>query len=383
MSFLHPIFSIPFIFMLIAWYKDLNGEIAEKDKRNLIIFFAVILIIGSGFRYNAGADYPVYKNLYDAAFPLYTTYQDVLDKAFFRENSMEIEWLFVLINKILFDFGLPFYALTFVIVTISISLQFSTFYKLSYSPFFTLLFYFMPLYFYADAGQIRQGVGTAICIFSLRYIINRNFWKFLFCIFIALGFHKTSIVFLPAYWIVLLPFNSKQWTFILLACVITSPLELYNIFGNVLVNLSPQDVSNAYVGYLDDKYYGKDMESGLDDIIKIALVIVVYILDKKGEEKAHYYEYFRNLGFFGFCLFYIFRGNQIFATRLPAVYVVMIGYFVVPGLLESVKKETQNFLRLGFTTYLVAMYLIFSNLNGNRVGFVTSKYKNVLWSPTK
>lgn len=382
MSFLHPIFTIPFIFMLVAWYKDLNHEISDKDKKNLIIFFAIVLIIGAGFRYYVGADYPVYASLYNSAFPIYTTYQDIIDKALFRPNSMEIEWIFVLINKILFDFGMPFYALTFVIAMISISLQFSTFYKFSYSPFFSILFYFIPLYFFADAGQIRQGVGTAVCIFSLRYIISRNLWKFLICIFIALGFHKTSIIFLPAYWIVLLPLNSKQWTFILIGCVITSPLELYNVFGNAFASLSPQDVSNAYVGYLDDKYYGKDMESGIDDIIKIALVIVVYALDKKGAEKAHYYEYFRNLGFFGFCLFYILRGNQIFATRLPAVYVVMMGYFVVPGIMASVSKEVQNFLRLGFTTYLIAMYLIFSNLNGNRGGFIITKYKNVLWSPT-
>ena len=68
------------------------------------------MVIAVGFRINVGADYPVYKMLF-RDFSIYVNYGDVWDKAVFRPNTVEIEWIFVLLNKIIFDFGLPFYGI--------------------------------------------------------------------------------------------------------------------------------------------------------------------------------------------------------------------------------------------------------------------------------
>ena len=71
-----------------------------KKKSSVFIWvIALWLIIASGLRGFVGADYGVYRNLF-SGFSMFTTYQDVFDKAIFRQTSEQIEWLYVLLNKI-------------------------------------------------------------------------------------------------------------------------------------------------------------------------------------------------------------------------------------------------------------------------------------------
>jgi hypothetical protein len=312
-------------------------------------------------------------------FSLYTNYSDVWDKAIFRPNAEEIEWIFVLINKIIFDFGFPFYIVTLIMAIITVSLKFTAIYKNVGFPALALLFYFMPIMFFEDSGQMRQGLGIAVCVASFRFIKERNLPMFLLCMYIALGFHKTSIIFLPAYWIVKIPMNSKRIFWILVIAVISSPLELYRFGGNFFSSLAPQDVSGAFTGYLDDRYYGNKVETGLNDIIKLIFITILIRYDKEGCKKIWWYEYMRNLAVFGMVLFYFFRSNAIFAIRLPGAYMFFLTMICLPSLVYAVQEETRRILYWGFVSYFVAMFFYFSQGNGFYGRFTIDRYKNELW----
>ena len=110
MPILHPIFGITFLFLAFASYWEIFR--LEKKQSVFVWIAAILIIIAIGFRINVGADYPVYRMLF-TGFSLYTNYGDVWDKAMFRENAEQIEWIFVLLNKLIFDVGLPFHYLLF------------------------------------------------------------------------------------------------------------------------------------------------------------------------------------------------------------------------------------------------------------------------------
>ena len=99
---------------------------------------------------------------------------------------------------------------------IAMSLKFKTIYDNVEFPALALLFYFMPIMFFEDSGQMRQGIGIAICVYSFKYIKSRELWKYVVMMYFALAFHKTSIVFVPAYWLVRIPMNSKRIFFSLI-----------------------------------------------------------------------------------------------------------------------------------------------------------------------
>lgn len=219
MPILHPIFILIFVFLAFASYYEIFK--LEKKQSVFVWIAGILIVIAVGLRINVGADYPVYKMLF-SGFAIYTDYGDVLDKALFRQNTEEIEWIFVLLNKIIFDFGYPFYIVTLVMALITVSLKFTAIYKNVAYPTLALLFYFMPIMFFEDSGQMRQGLGIAVCVASFKFIKDRNLFMFLVCMYIALGFHKTSIIFLPAYWIVKIPLNSKRIFWILVISVLCS-----------------------------------------------------------------------------------------------------------------------------------------------------------------
>lgn len=377
MAILHPIFIVIFLLLAFASYYEIYR--AEKKQSIFLWIAAVLIVFAVGFRIDVGADYPVYRALF-SGFAIYTSYGDVLDKALFRPNTEEIEWLFVFLNKIIFDVGLPFYYVTLVMAIITVSLKFTTIYKNVAYPALGVLFYFMPIMFFEDSGQMRQGLGIAVCVASFKFIKERNLWMFLLCMYIALGFHKTSVVFLPAYWLVLIPMNSKRIFWVLIIALILSPLEIYRFAGSFFESLTPQDVSGAYTGYLDDRYYGTEVETGLNDIVKLFYIIILIRFDKDACREVWWYEYMRNLAVFGLALFYLMRANEIFAVRLPGAYMFFMTMFCMPNIVYAVKDRVKQVLYTGFMAYFSMMFFYFGKGNGDKGRFTSGKYNNVFIS---
>lgn len=376
MPVLHPIFIAIFLFLATASYIEI---FKTKKKQSIFLWVAgILIVVAVGFRTDVGADYPVYRTLF-SGFALYRSYGDVLDKALFRPNAEEIEWLFVFLNKIIFDVGLPFYFVTLVMAILAVSLKFTSIYENVEFPALAALFYFMPVMFFEDSGQMRQGLGIAVSVFSFKYIKERNLWMFLLCMYIALGFHKTSIVFIPAYWLAKIPLNKTRIFWILIISLLISPLELYKLGGSLFENVTPQDVGGAYTGYLNDRYYGSEVDTGLNDIVKLFWIIILIRYDNEGCEKVWYYEYMRNLAVFGLAMFYFFRTNEIFAVRLPGAYLFFLTMFCLPNLVYAVRDSLKSMLYLGFMTYLTMMFFYFGQGTADRGRFTAGKYQNVLW----
>ena len=376
MPVLHPIFIAIFLILATASYIEI---FKTKKKQSIFLWVAgILIVVAVGFRTDVGADYPVYRTLF-SGFALYTSYGDVLDKALFRPNAEEIEWLFVFLNKIIFDVGLPFYFVTLVMAILAVSLKFTSIYNNVEFPALAALFYFMPVMFFEDSGQMRQGLGIAVSVFSFKYIKERNLWMFLLCMYIALGFHKTSIVFIPAYWLAKIPLNKTRIFWILIISLLISPLELYKFGGSLFENVTPQDVGGAYTGYLNDRYYGSEVDTGLNDIVKLFWIIILIRYDNEGCEKVWYYEYMRNLAVFGLAMFYFFRTNEIFAVRLPGAYLFFLTMFCLPNLVYAVRDSLKSMLYLGFMTYLTMMFFYFGQGTADRGRFTAGKYQNVLW----
>lgn len=378
MVFLHPFFTVLLIFMMLYSFMEVN-----KGEKNgfVLLVVTLVMILLAGFRLN-GADYGVYAQMYSLYFPTSVEYKDLVPKMLLRHSNIEIEWFYILINKIVFDLTrAPFFVLTLVVAIITISIKSWVLFKNSQAPVFAWLFYFIPTYFIEDCGHMRQALGMTFVLFSFQFIKTRNVWMYLLCLYVAFGFHKSSIIFIPAYWIVKINLNSAKIFWLILICALLSPFQLYNLFSFALDSLSIQEVSAGFNGYISYEM----QESGVIkfmDVVTLFYATMIILYDREACAKVYYYEYMRNIGVLGCCLYLIMRENPVFSTRLIGPYYLYMT-IVMSSIFVSVSKPSRrNLLTAGYMCFLVFYYFTFAKMQGQKAGFTPDTYHNILlWKP--
>lgn len=377
MSLLHPYFIIAIIYMLFFSIQEVFGNKVEKK---WFWFLAIYLVILAGLRDNVGPDYGSYKMIY-----IYSgskEYINIFLKALHLEGSenVDLEWLYALINKVLLNvFNAPYYVLTLVIAI------FAIFFKVEYTddntfyPFTFTLFMFIPNFFIGESGQIRQNLGTFIAYFALRFIKERKLLLYLFWMFIASGIHNVCYLFIPMYWLVRFPMNKMMMLVLIIASVFASPFEVYRIFGDFLTNLSSESMLvEGFNGYMDESTQRLNGGFGIPEAMMIILTFFLFVFDDKMMEKYPYYEYHKVYAVLGICMYFIFRNNPIFSSRMAGAF-IGFSYIIIPNAMYVVSANTKKLIYI----FIIALFLFnfivfasFKNIIGGR--FTIELYKNFL-----
>jgi len=377
MSLLHPYFIIAIIYMLFFSIQEVFGNKVEKK---WFWFLAIYLVILAGLRDNVGPDYGSYKMIY-----IYSgskEYINIFLKALHLEGSenVDLEWLYALINKVLLNvFNAPYYVLTLVIAI------FAIFFKVEYTddntfyPFTFTLFMFIPNFFIGESGQIRQNLGTFIAYFALRFIKERKLLLYLFWMFIASGIHNVCYLFIPMYWLVRFPMNKMMMLVLIISSIFASPFEVYRIFGDFLTNLSSESMLvEGFNGYMDESAQRLNGGFGIPEGMMIILTFFLFVFDDKMMEKYPYYEYHKVYAVLGICMYFIFRNNPIFSSRMAGAF-IGFSYIIIPNAMYVVSANTKKLIY----TFIIALFLFnfivfasFKNIIGGR--FTIELYKNFL-----
>lgn len=159
----------------------------------------VILFLCSALRFDIGNDYRQYTQTAHEAF----VGGYVVTEAGFN-------WLV----RILYTLsGGEYYELVFAVfafVTLFIFLK--AFYEQSVDFSFTyFLFMALGLYF-QTYNTVRYYLALAIALYAMRYVLNRDWIKFVFWILLASLFHKSVLLTIPVYWIA--SYAWKKWMII-------------------------------------------------------------------------------------------------------------------------------------------------------------------------
>lgn len=366
MSFLHPVFTIVTIILIVFSFMEVNND---RKYKSLWIVIAVMIIL-IGFRAWVGADYPVYWKMYEY-YGGVMSYGEII-----KNENLDIEWLYMLIGKFFFDLGMPFFIFTFVLAIISIGLKQKVFQSDSLYPALSMLLYMFPSYFTADGGHMRQAVAMAIMFFSFYFIKKRKLLPFLFMLYIALGFHNSAFVFLIAYWLVLVPLNSTRIIILIAVSILLSPFKVYENI-TLLEAIAPAEVYDSF-----QAYEGIDTENEgsikLTDLICLMYAYFMVVYDKEACRKIYYYEYMRNLGVIGICLYFIFRGSAIYSSRLVAYYMVMFA-IIIPNIIGAIQNlNMKKNLHIVIVIFAVFYYFVYATMQAPRVGY-NMIYSNFLW----
>ncbi|WP_053373003.1 EpsG family protein [Paenibacillus sp. FJAT-27812] len=155
---------------------------------------------------------------------------------------------FILLTKIISIFTDDFQVYYGVLYFIIMFLIYKFIKKYAIMPFLSIyLFISLGFYNFTFSG-IRQAIAISVILFSYKYIINRKIVKFSICVIIAALFHKSAIIFLPAYFLyffTITPIIAILY-FVILIVLFIFRIEIFHLITPLVGYEESIETTNAY-----------------------------------------------------------------------------------------------------------------------------------------
>ncbi len=225
--------------------------------------------------------------------------------------------------------------------------------KYSRSICLSLLMFICLRYYDQTMNIIRECIAIAIIFYSYRFIVKRNFFKFIICILLATCFHKTAIVFTIAYFVTLFRLSKKT----LLILFIVSMGFMFS-FGSIFQQIL--QIFDNYSYYDGGEYAvgGIRIATILQLIIQGALFIISLVIRKNiGNEILIKRGYDSMLMIWAIAISITIVATQFNLLDRVAVYFNVFSIIVFPNILSEVKNiRHREILYILTITFLITYY---------------------------
>src|SRR5699024_2701180 len=180
-------------------------------------------------------------------------------------------------NKIMFSISTNYYFFTFVTSSFILLSFYNFMYKYSSNVIISYTLFILLYFFGTSLNLIRLFLAIAINLFSIKYLTERNFVKFLLIVLLATTFHVTAIVFLILYPFYNFKFTTNSIIFL------TGALIFIKIF-------STRILSFLLSFHVYEKRYGAELGSGDGKGILLfhILILVIALIQKQHKNKENH-----------------------------------------------------------------------------------------------
>ena len=239
-----------FLFFLTASLLWLN-KFRRLQNINFGLFAFCWLFLISAIRFDVGWDYEQYHELIEGRVQYY--------------NAQFVRFEFL--NRLIINVSqfLGFTQLYFIVTSFIIIFSFYWVFKKFSADFAisTLLFLSLPIFFFNSLSIIRQFVAVSIIFYGFTFIRNRNFYKFLFTIFVASMFHKSAVIGIVLYFL----YNRKAHVYFFLV------IYVLGFFSSELIYWLVEHLLPQYLKFLD-----KSIGEGGNKVLLLVQIIGFFIL---------------------------------------------------------------------------------------------------------
>lgn len=242
-----------------------------KKKSIIKIFIALLpMLVVSAVRYNVGWDYlDIYTNGFymigEGYMPHYFSEVpfDWMVGLIYNISNENPDWLFIICSTI-----------TFIYITKAIKEQ-------SVNVVFSIALIFLIRYYFLTLNIVRQGIAMSIILYSLKFIKEKNFKKYLLMILFATCFHLMSLVYIPIYFLCQINWKKKQ--------------------NAIILALIPVIAVTLYIFVAKFTKYGAYIESGIEsnnlllhEILLGGFILFIATIEKKHVEieKEYFHIYY-------------------------------------------------------------------------------------------
>lgn len=345
------VYFVTFFVLISLCGVELCFDEINYRKRYVYLFIYFILIFQVGLRWEMGTDWIPYFDNFQSTDSLSTVFINVLAgfelgyglSVFVVRSITENYSVFLLIHALIF------YALVFFTIN-----------KLSPLPILSLLlFYAITM---GVLGSNRQLIALAICLFSLKYVFNKEPIKFIFFIFLAFLFHTSALIF-SIYYFLNRDIKPKLIWSLLLASLVIGYTSLPILFFTKISALFGEAALGKSSWYTDKSNLPDQELSAIGFIRRVIYFAIFYFYYRSISKNNPNYKLYFN-GFFVGLLFYLTFSNSllIFVSR-GSLYFSVMDVFLISSLVYSFKNNVDRIILFAFFIFF-SVYLFFQSIGG-------------------
>jgi transmembrane protein EpsG len=311
-----------------------------------LLFFISIYIAGFRDVNIVDTDFFVYKNNY------YGLNNATMDIGY--------DWLQSLFRY----FNLEFNIFLIFFIAIALLTKIIAFRIISKYWILLFIFYLLGLVLTKEMATLRMSLAFSFVIYSVHFIIEKKFIKYIIILLLGSLFHKSTILLIPFYFINRLNLNIMKVTlFLIVAIIIDKSGFIENIIKSIL---DIKAVGGTYIWIKLKTFSNYEDGTTVGLLIpvvikKITIVIIgLYTLNKyKSTNEFKNINIFFNYMFVGIFILFLFGDSILWAagsrisTYFSVFELVVLAYFVL-----SFKNNLNKFIAFGFSILYVGSKFI-------------------------
>lgn len=308
-----------YIILVIASSWSIFIKHGKSYSKLLFCFLTFLLILHDGLRWEVGTDWFAYYDFYKSCIS--------------SESDFEIGYVWL--NKLVYTLTGGDYTIFLFLLACFVYLSFQHLFK-NYSvyPILSLLILYSSILPYL--GMNRQIIAICICLFSVKFILERKFLPWLILILLATLFHLSAIMFIVTYFLDK-KLSGKTIVIISILSLIVAlsgivnllPLDFFNNFGSHIA-----DRGEAYMN-MEQNYVSSTLNTLLG-IIKRGIWIVLLLIYRDRFKDYKYYNLFFNIIFAGFIMYMIFSGTVLqFIVGRGLLFFSLFETVMIPFIIKS------------------------------------------------
>lgn len=379
-------YSLPYLILLLFYmflfkielrFKNMNRSII--DLRWITVFAFLIFF---GLRGHLYTDWIVYKPIFDGIPTLWDNsfknfnsiynsdigYKLITDSA---SGTGGIEKGFIL-YILIFKSIIPNYFIWVFFNTILHVLILDRFFS-QYSKYYILSFILYLVFggLTIEINLMRNIFVILLFLISIKYIIQRNFFKFFLINLIGFTFHSSAILFLPLYFVVHKEWpNWFMWSVFIVGNIVfivhveyLKPILLY--LGSLIGGRIEIQINAFYISDL----YSRSFNFGLGFIERTFTFLIIMSYKKLLIHRNHSYNVFVNSFFIYMIIYLFFYELQVFIERLTLLFA--FSYWIIyPNVIPFLKRKN-----IFIMVIFVYSCLKIIKMNSN----VLTKYDNLIF----
>jgi hypothetical protein len=346
------IYIFTLIVLLIFSFLELRTNLNAIQHKSMSLFVYCLFVFQVGLRWQTGTDWDNYiihfeeiNNISDVYYTITGFDQGYSFLLLIVKSLWNNYTVFLLIHAILY------YVLIF-----------SAFKKLTPYLFISLLVFYATTM--GVMGSNRQLLALGICLYALRYVIDKNAIKFFLLTGLAFLFHSTALIFIIYYF---LNRDIKQtWLFaILIVSFIIGKTNLpFLAFSFLGQNIG--GMGSAKLLYYTDRFQYDSAQYSLSilGLIKRILFIGLFIYNYKYlTVKLSYYKLIFNGYFVGLVIYLLFSSSIIVLVNRGSLYFTVMEVLLLASQFLVIKNEHFK-VNLLIVLFLLSIFLFYQSIAG-------------------